>query len=84
MNRDVKISVQNVSFFYGSTQALIDISMDIPEKRVTALIGVRDGKSTFIRRQPPNDLVPGSRIRAASLNGLDINHRTDVVALRRR
>ena len=88
MNRDVKISVQNVSFFYGSTQALIDISMDIPEKRVTALIGPSGcGKSTFIRLlNRMNDLVPGSRIEGRILlNGLDINHpKTDVVALRRK
>lgn len=88
MDRDVKISVRSVSFFYGSTQALIDISMDIPEKRVTALIGPSGcGKSTFIRLlNRMNDLVPGSRIEGRILlNGLDINHpKTDVVALRRK
>ncbi|RKY29485.1 MAG: phosphate ABC transporter ATP-binding protein, partial [Planctomycetota bacterium] len=34
---NVKISVQNLNFFYGDKQALFDVTMDIPERRVTAL-----------------------------------------------
>src|SRR5579863_5870798 len=45
-----KIEVNNLDFFYGSRQALFDISLKIPEKKVTALIGPSGcGKSTFLR-----------------------------------
>ncbi len=45
-----KISVRNLSFFYGRHQALHDITLDIPEKRVTAFIGPSGcGKSTLLR-----------------------------------
>ena len=43
-----KISARNVNVFYGSKQALFDVSIDIREKEVTALIGPSGcGKSTF-------------------------------------
>ncbi len=46
----VKIAVRNLSFYYGRTQALRNISFDIPEKRVTAFIGPSGcGKSTLLR-----------------------------------
>ncbi|MGH8113644.1 MAG: phosphate ABC transporter ATP-binding protein PstB [Rhodanobacteraceae bacterium] len=45
-----KISVRNLNFHYGKFQALKDISVDIPEKRVTAFIGPSGcGKSTLLR-----------------------------------
>ena len=37
--RRVKIETRKLDFFYGTSQALFDISMQIPEKSVTALIG---------------------------------------------
>ena len=47
---EVKISAQNINFFYGKTKALKNISLDIYEKQVTAFIGPSGcGKSTFIR-----------------------------------
>jgi phosphate transport system ATP-binding protein len=46
----VKISVRELNFFYGRFQALKDISIEIPEKRVTAFIGPSGcGKSTLLR-----------------------------------
>jgi phosphate transport system ATP-binding protein len=46
----IKLSVHNLNFFYGKHQALHDISLDIPEKQVTAFIGPSGcGKSTLLR-----------------------------------
>jgi phosphate transport system ATP-binding protein len=45
-----KISVKNLSFFYGKQQALYDITLDLEEKQVTAFIGPSGcGKSTLLR-----------------------------------
>ena len=45
-----KLQAANLNFFYGSFQALHDINLEIPEKRITALIGPSGcGKSTFLR-----------------------------------
>lgn len=58
------ITVEGLDLWYGSTQALHHVSMDIPEKSVTALIGPSGcGKSTFLKTlDRMNDLVPGVRI----------------------
>lgn len=46
----VKLSVRNLNFYYGKFQALKNITMDIPEKKVTAFIGPSGcGKSTLLR-----------------------------------
>jgi phosphate transport system ATP-binding protein len=46
----VKLQVRNLDFFYGSYHALKSITMDIPERRVTAFIGPSGcGKSTLLR-----------------------------------
>lgn len=45
-----KLRVRNLNFFYGKFQALKDINLDIPEKKVTAFIGPSGcGKSTLLR-----------------------------------
>lgn len=50
MNTAAKISVRNLNFYYGKHQALHDISLDIPENKVTAFIGPSGcGKSTLLR-----------------------------------
>ena len=53
------LSVQNYNFWYGTNQTLFDISMEIPEKQVTALIGPSGcGKSTLLRNfNRMNDLI---------------------------
>jgi phosphate transport system ATP-binding protein len=57
------IKIANFSFWYGSKQALFDVSMDIPERMVTAFIGPSGcGKSTLIRNlNRMNDLIEGVR-----------------------
>ena len=63
------ISIRNFSFYYGKKQALFDISMDIPERQVTAFIGPSGcGKSTLLRNlNRMNDLID------------DIRHEGDMV-----
>ena len=58
------ISVKDLNLWYGQTQALKSISMDIPEHAITALIGPSGcGKSTFLKTlNRMNDLVAGVRV----------------------
>ena len=58
------LSVNDLNLWYGEHQALKNISLDIPEKSITALIGPSGcGKSTFLKTlNRMNDLVPGVRI----------------------
>ena len=58
------ITVKDLCLWYGSTQALKNISIDIPEKSITALIGPSGcGKSTFLKTlNRMNDLIPGVKI----------------------
>jgi phosphate transport system ATP-binding protein len=83
-----KIQVNGLSFFYGGQQALHDVSIDVPPRRVTALIGPSGcGKSTFLRvLNRMNDTIDGTRVTGkVSLDGENIYARgVDVVALRRR
>jgi len=77
-----------LSFFYGSNQALHDVSLGIPEKSVSAFIGPSGcGKSTFLRcLNRMNDIIPDTRVEGqVLLDGNDIyGSGTDVVDLRRR
>jgi phosphate transport system ATP-binding protein len=59
----VKASAEQLSFFYGEYKALKNLSMEIRDKQVTALIGPSGcGKSTFLRCfNRMHDLTPGSR-----------------------
>jgi phosphate transport system ATP-binding protein len=87
MSDTVKIKVEHVNFYYGKTQALIDINMDIYANRVTALIGPSGcGKSTFIRLfNRMNDLIPKTRFEGKVIfDGKDIYEPgVDVVDIRR-
>ncbi|MCL5979353.1 phosphate ABC transporter ATP-binding protein PstB [Acidithiobacillus sulfuriphilus] len=58
-----KISVRNLEFFYGNNQALKDIHLEIPERRVTAFIGPSGcGKTTLLRVfNRMYSLYPGQR-----------------------
>ena len=63
MNEPI-ITVSGLNLWYGQTQALKNISIDIPEKSITALIGPSGcGKSTFLKTlNRMNDLIPGVKI----------------------
>ncbi|MEK6200803.1 MAG: phosphate ABC transporter ATP-binding protein PstB [Desulfobulbaceae bacterium] len=82
------ITARQVNFFYGATQALFDISMDIPGRRVTAFIGPSGcGKSTFLRIfNRMNDTITGTRLEGeVRINGEDIyENGSNVVRLRRK
>jgi phosphate transport system ATP-binding protein len=83
-----KLEARNLSFFYGATQALFDVTLSIPERSVTALIGPSGcGKSTFLRTlNRMNDIIEGTRVSGSvMLEGTDIYETgIDVVALRKR
>jgi phosphate transport system ATP-binding protein len=71
----VKMAVEHLDFFYGTNQALHQISMTIPEHRVLALIGPSGcGKSTFLRTlNRMNETIPGTRMSGTvTLDGKDI------------
>ena len=63
MNNPI-ITVRDMNLWYGQTQALKNINIDIPEKSITALIGPSGcGKSTFLKSlNRMQDLVPGVKI----------------------
>ena len=83
-----RISAQHLNFYYGKSQALHDISLEIPERIVTAFIGPSGcGKSTFLRTlNRMNDIIPGTRVEGQILmDNIDIYApQTDVVDLRLR
>ena len=83
-----KVAARGVSVFYGDSQALHSVDLDIGENEVTALIGPSGcGKSTFLRcLNRMNDTIPGIRVAGqVLLDGQDIYAPgTDVVGLRRR
>lgn len=87
---DTKIKIQsdNVCFKYGTFEALHNISMQVPERRITALIGPSGcGKSTFLRcLNRMNDLIDGTSITGTvSVDGEDIYSKAvDPVALRKK
>ncbi|NQU26745.1 MAG: phosphate ABC transporter ATP-binding protein [Candidatus Marinimicrobia bacterium] len=82
-----KIIVKQLDFYYGEVQALFDISLQIPEKQVTALIGPSGcGKSTFLRMlNRMNDIIPGTHHQGKILidNSEIYSDNTDVVQLRK-
>jgi phosphate transport system ATP-binding protein len=88
MERNSKISIENLNFFYGDFHALKEISLRCFENQVTALIGPSGcGKSTLLRCiNRMNDLIPISRVEGKILlddeNIYDPD--VDVVTLRRR
>ena len=82
------IKVENLNLFYGDKQALHDISMEMPKKKVTAYIGPSGcGKSTLLRCiNRMNDLVDSAKIDGKILlDGENIYDKSvNVAALRRR
>ncbi|MDD5004896.1 MAG: phosphate ABC transporter ATP-binding protein PstB [Candidatus Omnitrophica bacterium] len=87
MDSGIKIKSENVDFFYGKTQALKNINLDIYKNQVTAIIGPSGcGKSTFIRLlNRMNELVPNTALSGKIyLDGMDIfDPFVDAVEIRR-
>ncbi len=85
---ETKISVENLDVYYGDEQAIKNVSIDIPENSVTALIGPSGcGKSTFLRTlNRMNDRISSARVDGTvSLDGQDIYQEgVNLVELRRR
>jgi phosphate transport system ATP-binding protein len=81
-----KIKAENVNVYYGPKQALFDVSINIAEKEVTALIGPSGcGKSTFLRcLNRMNDVIDICRVEGSiKMDELELNSRKlDVVRLR--
>ena len=84
----VKGRVRGLNLWYGETQALFDIGLDLVERQVTALIGPSGcGKSSFLRcLNRMNDLIPSVRVQGrVEIDEQDIYDRSvDVVQLRSR
>ncbi len=86
-NKPIKIEVNHLDLFYGTKQALFNVTMQMPEKSVIAFIGPSGcGKSTFLKTlNRMNDLVENVRINGQVLiDDKDIySYKTDVVNLRK-
>lgn len=85
LNR-VKIAAEHVSAYFGKTQAVKEVSLDIPEHAVVAIIGPSGcGKSTFLRSiNRMHELIPDSRLTGKiSLDGDDV-YKMDAVLLRKK
>ena len=86
--KENKIEVSGLDFYYGRTQALFQIFLDIPNSEVMALIGPSGcGKSTFLRTlNRMNDTIPGARVQGSvRIDGDEVYAAgTDVVNLRRK
>ena len=84
--KDVKVRAENLCLWYGQTQALHDLNLDIYAREVTALIGPSGcGKSSFLRcLNRMNDLIPSVHVEGKiTLDGEDIyDPSVDVVQLR--
>ena len=82
------IEVDRFSFFYGAKQALFDISMNVPERQITALIGPSGcGKSTLLRNlNRLNDLIDGVRHEGdIRIEGTSLyDPQVEVISLRKR
>ncbi len=81
------LSVRGFNFFYGNTPVLKNVTMDIYEGRVTALIGPSGcGKTTFLRTfNRMHDLYPGNRYEGEIIhNGENLLKVEDLIALRGR
>jgi len=85
--KEYKITTKNLNLFYGKTQALKEINLDIGKNKVTALIGPSGcGKSTYLRTlNRMNDLIEDVKITGEiKIDGLDIYAKNvDIVKLRR-
>ena len=84
---DSLITTKDLNLWYGTSHALKNIDMSIPEKKITALIGPSGcGKSTYLKTlNRMNDLVENCRIEGeVKLLDVDIYKEIDVNILRKR
>ncbi len=82
-----KFQITDLNLYYGSFQALKGITMNVPDRKITALIGPSGcGKSTLLKTlNRMNDLVEGVKITGqVLLDGEDIFGGMDVTLLRKR
>ncbi len=81
-----KLATHDYSLYYGPFQALKDVTLAIPENRITAIIGPSGcGKSTFLRAfNRMNELLPSVTTKGHVLLDSADCHAMDVVELRRR
>lgn len=85
--KHTKIEVRNLSLYYGEFRALTDVSMDILERQITALIGPSGcGKSSFLRvLNRLNDTIDGVSVKGSvRYEGHDVYAEYDVIELRKR
>ena len=86
--RKVKLTTKEINLYYGNFHALKDITLDIPENAITAIIGPSGcGKSSLLRLfNRMNDLIPVAKVKGeAFLGGLSIYDKTtDAAALRKK
>jgi phosphate transport system ATP-binding protein len=87
-NKATKVRAERVNVFYGEKQALFEVSIDIPDRAVTAFIGPSGcGKTTFLRCiNRMNDTIDGCRVDGRiDVEGADVYARSvDPVVLRAR
>jgi len=84
---NLKLYTKDLNLFYGSTQALKNVTVDIEKNKVTALIGPSGcGKSTFLKTlNRMNDLVHNVKITGeVYLDGSNVYEEFDVVDLRKK
>ncbi len=81
-----KVAVDHLDFYYGHRQVLFDIALQIPDRKITALIGPSGcGKSTFLRTlNRMYETVNGTRVEGSVLLDGENVFEMDVVKLRRR
>jgi phosphate transport system ATP-binding protein len=83
-----KVSARDINVFYGEKQALFDVSIDVPDRAVTAFIGPSGcGKTTFLRCiNRMNDTIDGCRVKGSlKIEGKDAYAKNvDPVVLRTR
>src|ERR1700731_3355787 len=81
-----KLQAMDLNFFYGTFQALHNIDLAVPEKRITALIGPSGcGKSTFLRTlNRINETIKNAHYEGQVLLDGQSIHDMDVSGLRRR
>ena len=85
---NIKMKINNLNFYYGSSHVLKDINLNIEKNAVTAIIGPSGcGKSTLIRTlNRMNDIIPNIKIKGNILHDDSniYNRNIDVVEIRRK